>query len=298
MMDVERTSLASSRGDRARRPPQEVKVLEDRTVFHLIDVPEVRTVSIRLMGNPYQDLEGGQGSGLRELLEDPRRAEAGCREWVEAGADILLAPTSRTTPSGLKPLGLAHRAMEITQAQLEALRRAAKGASPSPWVGAQVGPLGGGWGQRGFAGFDEAYIHFHEQAKGIALGHPDLVVVRGIRDLRMMRAALVALRELWSGQVMVLLDPEAYRPVLSLPPAGRERPLETAAEAIASLGIEGIGVEGRRSSKPSPGSCASRGSRSWAPSCPRGRGASRGSLPWRGRESAWRCSRGRGASRS
>jgi homocysteine S-methyltransferase len=160
-------------------------------------------------------------------------------EWVKAGAEILLAPTLRATPEGLKPIGLAHRAAEVNRVLLDAARQAALAGSPPPWVAAQVGSLGATFKGGGFFTFDEAYIQYHEQVKAIALKGADLVVVRRLRDLRLLRAALVAVRELWSGLVVVILEP----PLPGLP-AGASAQIESAAEVIQSLDVQGIGLEG------------------------------------------------------
>ncbi len=205
------------------------------------DLLETRTARIRIAGGPV-DTPISENDPPKPLLEVPEnnfRVEAQLSEWARAGADVLLAPTLRATPEGLKPIGLAHRAGEVNRVLLEAVRQASLSSLPPPWVAAQVGPLGKAFRGGGFFSFDEAYIHYHEQAKAIALLAPDMVVVRQIQDLRLLRAAIVAIRELWSGLVVVFLDMAA---VNSASPA-RERLMRTAL-VVRSLDVQGIGLEG------------------------------------------------------
>ncbi|MBI4584223.1 MAG: homocysteine S-methyltransferase family protein [Planctomycetes bacterium] len=124
-----------------------------------------------------------------------------CKQWVEAGAQVLLAPTLQATPAGLKPFGLAHKTSEINQLAMELLQEAAVAMSSPPFLAAQMGPLPG---LLSGAGFDQAYIHYHEQAKPLVVAGPHLVVLRGIGGVGALKAALVALREFWSGPVLAL----------------------------------------------------------------------------------------------
>ena len=210
-------------------------------MLQVADLVETRAGRIRFAGGPI-DSPSTENEPPRPLLEVPEnnfRAEMQLSEWVKAGAEILLAPTLRATPEGLKAIGLAHRAAEVNRVLLDAARQASLAGSPPPWVAAQVGSLGATFKGGGFFTFDEAYIQYHEQVKAIALKGADLVVVRQLRDLRLLRAALVAIRELWSGLVVVCLEPP--------PPGHPASPavdLESAAEVIQSLEVQGIGLEG------------------------------------------------------
>src|SRR5258706_306994 len=121
-------------------------------MLQVADLVETRAGWIRLAGGPV-DLPVADNEPPRPLLEVPEnnfRVEMQLSEWVKAGADVLLAPTLRATPEGLKPIGLAHRASEVNRVLLDAARQASLGGSPSPWVAAQVGSLGAAFKGGGF----------------------------------------------------------------------------------------------------------------------------------------------------
>jgi hypothetical protein len=188
--------------------------------------------AVRIAGDPFVEDSQSPREFLTTLLDSAGSLEEKIEKWVTAGVDVLLAPTLSATPAALRPLGLAHRSAEINQVAVETLRRVSSPSSRPLWVAAQVGPLGGRWQGGAFHGFDEAYVHYHEQAKSLALAGPDLVVIRGITGIRLLRAAVVAIRELWSGPILVLLD--APRPPV---------PAATL-EILSSLGVQGVGLEG------------------------------------------------------
>ncbi len=162
---------------------------------------------LSLLEKGLKDLQGiiaaGFGAKLppAAVLDQVDLVKDGCKRWVEAGARILLAPTLQATPAGLKPFGLAHMTREINQMAMELLQEAAGAMSSPPHLAAQIGPL---TGLPPEAGFDKAYIQYHEQVKPLVLAGPQLVILRGIGEIRILKAALVALREFWCGPVLAL----------------------------------------------------------------------------------------------
>jgi hypothetical protein len=239
-MDVEIGSPAAPYGGLGG-PTQGSPGEEDRTFVDLLDRRGGRERKLRIAADPIEPLPPEELAALLHQLLEGAGLEARFYPWLEAAPDVFLAPTLRATPSALKPLGLAHRAAELNRVAIESARRAAKGTGRAPMIAAQMGLLGPSSSPEVYFPFDEAYIHYHEQVKGIALGRPDLVVVRQMAGLRLLRAALVALRECWSGPVVVLLD--AARLDGETGSCGEEDPLGMASEVAASLRLQGIGAE-------------------------------------------------------
>jgi hypothetical protein len=165
----------------------------------------------------------------RMVLENPDAVRGFFCDRLAGGVDFLLAPTARATPAGLLSLGLAQHCWEINRAAIEILQEVAATAVEPPAVAAQMGPFRLAAGDCSALPFDKLYAQYHEQAKALALAGPDVVVLGGFDDMRLLRAALVALRELWSGPAVVVASP-----------AAREETVATARPFGAETAIAGV----------------------------------------------------------
>ena len=162
---------------------------------------------------------------------------------IAAGADILLTNTTAANGPALRPFGLEERASEIMRRAVQAARRAADGAERrqdgTPLVGAVLGPLPAGIAPGGALGFEEAIAAYREVILAAREGGADLFVLDAMDEMRMLKAALIALgEERQDLAVIVLLAFDAEGRL-----GGRATP--AVAWAVArSLGADVIGASG------------------------------------------------------
>ncbi len=77
----------------------------------------------------------------RALLDTPDVVEQIHRDYVAAGADILVANTFRTNPRTLRKAALLDRGAELNALAVELARRAARDAGRRVWVAASIAPV-------------------------------------------------------------------------------------------------------------------------------------------------------------
>lgn len=121
-------------------------------------------------------------------LERPERVEAVARAYVEAGSRVILTNTFRANRIALGRHAVADRVVEVNRAGVEISRRA---AGDRARVFASMGPSGKllMTGQ-----VDEETLRdcFEEQARGLAEGGADAIVVETMTDLVEARLAVEA----------------------------------------------------------------------------------------------------------
>lgn len=158
-------------------------------------------------------LDGGNGTELTRrgvptrlplwsaaaLLSHPHVVEVIHREFVEAGAQIIVANTFRTNPRTLARAGLVPRGAELAATAVALARRAIESAAPlatraPAWVAASVAPVEDCY--RPALVPDEATLQAeHEQlAAWLAAARPDLVWIETMNAVREARAAAAAAR--------------------------------------------------------------------------------------------------------
>lgn len=121
-------------------------------------------------------------------LSHPDRVEEIPRAYVEAGSQIILTNTFRANRLALAGYGLADRTKAINVAGAEISRRAAAGRA---YVFGSIGPSG----KMLFAGdvtADELQSVFDEQARALAAGGADGLVIETMADLAEAKLALAA----------------------------------------------------------------------------------------------------------
>jgi len=122
-------------------------------------------------------------------LEHPDRVEAVARAYVEAGSQVILTNTFRANRLALARHGLAEKTVEINRAGAEISRRAAGTAC----VFASIGPSGRML-MTGETTEEELAEVFAEQARALAEGGADGIVVETMSDLTEARIAVRAAR--------------------------------------------------------------------------------------------------------
>lgn len=155
------------------------------------------------------------------------------RGYVEAGTNIVYAPTFTGNRIKLEEYGLADRITEINT-ELVRLSREAVGdkalvAGDMTMTGQQLFPLGE-------LMFEELVEVYKEQASILDKAGADLFVVETMMSLQGCRAAVLAIKEVSDKPVMVTLTyNEDGRTLYGTPP-------EAAVVVLQSLGVDVIGI--------------------------------------------------------
>lgn len=163
-------------------------------------------------------LDGATGSNLikrgmragvcpeKWILEHPDIFIGLQREFVEAGSNIIYAPTFTANRIKLQEYGLEDQIDEINH-KLVALSRQAAGeralvAGDLTMTGRQLAPMGN-------MDFEELIHIYKEQIRYIAAAGADLLIVETMMSLQETRAALIAAKEVCELPVMATLTFEA-----------------------------------------------------------------------------------------
>jgi 5-methyltetrahydrofolate--homocysteine methyltransferase len=155
------------------------------------------------------------------------------RAYVDAGTNIVYAPTFTGNRIKLAEYGLADRLEEINQSLVELSKEAVGGralvAGDMTMTGQQLFPLGE-------LMFEDLVEVYKEQAKVLADAGADLIVVETMMSLQECRAAVFAIHEVCDLPVMVTLTyNEDGRTLFGTPP-------ETAVVVLQSLDVDAIGI--------------------------------------------------------
>ncbi len=156
------------------------------------------------------------------------------KRYVEAGTDILFAPTFTASRIKLKEYGLEDHLEEMNRKLVALSKEAAKGtnalvAGDLTMAGEQLYPLGD-------LMFEDLVDVYKEQAKIIADAGADLFVVETMMSLQECRAAVLAIREVCDLPVMVSLTyNEDGRTLYGTDPV-------TAVVVMQSLGADAVGM--------------------------------------------------------
>lgn len=195
-------------------------------------------------------LDGATGSNLQKrgmptgvcpeqwILEHPDVLVTLQREYIQAGTDILYAPTFSGNRIKLEEYGLDDRLRQMNLSLTAISKRAVKEenkegsvlvAGDITMTGKQVEPLGP-------LSFEELVDIYKEQVQCLCEGGVDLIVVETMMSLQECRAAVLAVKETTDLPVMV---------TLSFNEDGRTlfgTDAKTAALTLTALGADAVGV--------------------------------------------------------
>lgn len=190
-------------------------------------------------------LDGATGTNLMDagmpigvcpeawVLEHPEVMTKLQKDYVEAGTNIVYAPTFTGNRIKLEEYGLEDRLVEINTSLVklskEAVGDKALVAGDMTMTGQQLFPLGE-------LMFEELVEVYKEQAKVLHDAGADLFVVETMMSLQECRAAVIAIKEVSDRPIMVTLTyNEDGRTLFGTPP-------ETAVVVLQSLGVDAIGI--------------------------------------------------------
>ena len=125
-------------------------------------------------------------------IDRPEEIYSVALSYVNAGADIILTNTFGGSPLKLAKRGLAEKTAEINRLGTEISKKAASGRV---LVFGSIGPTGELIKPLGAATETELVKGFAEQAKAVAAGGADGIVVETMLDLAEAKAALRAVKE-------------------------------------------------------------------------------------------------------
>ncbi len=153
--------------------------------------------------------------------------------YVQAGTDILFAPTFTANRIKLAEYGLADELVSINRALVALSKKAAGGrafvAGDMTMTGAQLYPLGE-------LMFEELVDVYREQARALYEAGVDLFVVETMMSLQECRAAVLAIREVCELPVMMSLTyQEDGRTLYGTDPV-------TAVVTLQALGADAVGL--------------------------------------------------------
>ncbi|MDI1448711.1 homocysteine S-methyltransferase family protein [Polyangium sp. 6x1] len=168
-------------------------------------------------------------------VEQPDAITAVHREYVNAGADILLTNTFGASRLRLGEYSAADRVREINAAAVENARRAI--GDKRVLVAGDIGPSGTTLQPGGELPFEEAVEIFSEQARALVDAGVDVIAIETMFDLVEMKAALIGVRDV--TRTVPVIAHMTYT-VRGLTDTGTDP--ETAAIVLEACGADVIGV--------------------------------------------------------
>jgi len=128
-------------------------------------------------------------------LENPDLVAEIHREYIDAGAQIILTNTFGANRYKLAQHGLEHQVKEINQAAVALAREVARSTDETVLIAGDVGPLGVRLAPFGRVQPEQARVAFAEQIDALASAGIDLIVIETMADLYEVREAILAARE-------------------------------------------------------------------------------------------------------
>ncbi|WP_300624485.1 homocysteine S-methyltransferase family protein [uncultured Megasphaera sp.] len=190
----------------------------------------------RLLEQGIVVLDGATGTNLQQAGMPVGHKEALLdlqRRFVEAGTQILYAPTFTGNRLKLAEYGLEDKLTQINGELVALCKEAAQGkayvAGDMTMTGQQLYPMGE-------LTFDELVSIYKEQAKALYDGGVDLFIVETMMSLQETRACVLAIKEICDLPIMASLTFEKDgRTLYGTPP-------EAAVVVLQSLGVDAVGV--------------------------------------------------------
>lgn len=173
------------------------------------------------------------------VIEQPQQIVALHRDFIAAGAQIILTASFGGTAVRLKAVGLAERAEEINRMAVALAKQAISGGTTL--VGGSMGPLGELLQPLGALKEEEAYAAYAAQAKALAEAGADLLAIETQFDLTEASAAVRAARAVCSLPIVCSFSYDrGKRTMMGVKP-------QQMAATMAALGVDVLGINCGRS---------------------------------------------------
>ncbi len=131
-------------------------------------------------------------------LTNPSAVAAIHREYIEAGAQIILTNTFGANRFKLSKHGLGQKIVEINKAGVELAKRIAADSFKDVLIAGDVGPLGVRIAPFGRVKPEQARLAFAEQVEALRAAGADLIVIETMSDLFEIQEAIKAAKQVCS----------------------------------------------------------------------------------------------------
>lgn len=175
--------------------------------FREVLVRGERLVADGATGTNYQARGLARGQAPEEwLFQEPDKVTQLHRDFVQAGSNIILTNTFGGTAMRLVHAGLENDAAQVNKRAVELARRAISDANRQDqrvWVAGSIGPSGALLEPFGTLTREEAIAQFAAQAKALAEGGVDLLIIETQFDLGEATAAFEGARSVTDLPIIV-----------------------------------------------------------------------------------------------
>ena len=128
-------------------------------------------------------------------LTNPASVAEVHREYIEAGAAMIITNTFGANRFKLSKHGLQDDVAEINRAGVELAKRVVAASFKDVWIAGDIGPLGVRIAPYGRVKPEEAREAFAEQVKALAESGADLIIIETMSDLYEIKEAITAAKE-------------------------------------------------------------------------------------------------------
>lgn len=181
---------------------ERILLLNNRLKTHLLVLDGAMGTAIQNLNLRASDFGGTQFEGCNEnlVLTRPEVIRNIYDDYLQAGADIIETNTFGATPLVLDEYGLGSKSSEINFAAAQIARKIADTyCSPTKprFVAGSIGPTTKAISVTGGITFKDLVSTFFSQAKALLNGGVDYFLLETCQDTRNIKAALVAIDELF-----------------------------------------------------------------------------------------------------
>ena len=166
-----------------------------------------RKIFLDRLQNNILFLDGAMGTMLQKYgftkgcpdelnLKHPEMVQKIHKAYADAGSDLILTNTFGSHRLKLRVYGLQDKIDQINKAAIQNVRE----ACPNCFVVGDIGPLGDFIEPLGKISFDEAYQVYKEQIE--SLKEADLLIIETISDIKELKAALIAAKDVFDGPII------------------------------------------------------------------------------------------------
>ncbi len=162
-------------------------------------------------------------------IKNPEIVKKVHKAYADSGSDLIITNTFGANRLKLEKYNLGNKVKEVNKAAINNVRESCAGCL----VVGDVGPLGEFVEPLGKLSFDQAYSIYKEQIA--ALKDADLLIIETISDIKVLKAALIAAKEIFDGVIISSMTIQDGR-------TSTGTDIETYVAVAEALGADIIGV--------------------------------------------------------